>query len=99
MIERAILLIVPGKTDRAFYKAFIAKAFRNKSNIRVNDLDSEEKESRKEYVLRKILPVSENSNLIKGTASLEIISEDNNKTVYIILIPSEIQVIKKQYIF
>jgi len=95
LTERAILLIVPGKNDRAFYKAFIAKAFRNKPNIRVNDLDSEEKESRKEYILRKILPVSENSNLIKGTASLEIISEDNNKTVYIIIIPSEIQVIKK----
>ncbi len=92
------MLIVPGRTDRAFYKAFITKVFRNKPNIQVNDLDSEEKNSVKEAVLRRILPIAENSDLIKGSASLEVISEDKNR-VYIIIVPSETKVVEKAMYF
>ncbi len=95
MGERAILLIVPGRTDRAFYKVFLIKAFKYNPYIQVIDMDRRDLRERREIVLKRILPFIENSNIVKGLSLLEIKSTKSDRSVYIVIIPSEIQVTMK----
>ncbi len=94
MKRRIILVIAPGRTDRAFYKAFIMKIFRDDSRGNVVDLDKDEYKQSKEKILREVFPLPDDNNLIKRLASLRVIL-GNSDEVYVFIIPSESNVTEK----
>lgn len=91
MSERAILLIVPGRTDRAFYKAFIREFFKNVEDTKIQDLDKRDLSEFKEQVLSKILPYKLDTRILARNASLMLEYKDMNK-VYVIIMPSRTRV-------
>ncbi|GEM_PF-3511449 len=91
MNERAILLIVPGRTDRAFYKAFIRGFFKNVEDIRIQDLDRRDLSEFKEQVLSKILPYKLDTRILARNASLMLEYKGMDK-VYVVIMPSRTRV-------
>ena len=91
-MDKAVLIIVPGRDDRAFYKAFIQKMFNGKMNgsIRVDDLSITGNRDRRNKVLRSIFPVSEEAqgNLLwSRSVILEVTRSD--RRVFVVIIPAK----------
>jgi len=79
---------VPGKVDRAFYKALLIKIFRDKEDTTLEDLDASERRTDKDNILSAIFNAMPGSP-IKKSAVLKLEKKKSNKEVYIIILPAE----------
>ncbi len=87
-----ILLLVPGKTDRAFYKALITKVLRGKDII-IADLDSREYELLKYKILDEVFKLIYGSP-IKGSSVIKLEAGNKSRTIYVIIWPTEREVVQ-----
>jgi len=94
-MSEILVMVVPGRVDRAFYKRFF-RYVAGKLKSEFIDLDSSRYESDKHKILESIckqqqIPGQQESAsvLLRGTSVVRLVSTNNNKEINAVIIPSE----------
>ena len=93
MSSKLILIIVPGKDDRAFYKIFLKKTFESQG-LEIIDLDQTNYREEKNSVIARAFQIGDESP-IKRSSVLKVIFNNEEKVVYLIIWPTERSVVDK----
>ncbi|MEB2792766.1 MAG: hypothetical protein G5Z42_07080 [Caldisphaeraceae archaeon] len=89
--NRLVLIMVPGRNDRAFYKAFLLKMSRG-HGLGIIDVDQYEEE--KYHVLAQAFQIDEASP-IRRSSVLKVNIGKGRKEIYVIVLPTEGNVVEK----
>ncbi len=88
-----MLLLVPGRDDRAFYKSFFIRVPRE-VGFRTIDLDCRGREAEKHQILNKAFPLIEDSP-IKGSSVIKLEAINRGRIVYVVIWPTEREVTQR----
>ena len=93
MNNKFILIIVPGKDDRAFYKTFFWKVFKNQ-DLEIIDIDRDEYRQEKYRVMSQAFQIGATSP-IRGSSVLRINLDEGKKAIYLIIWPAGGNVVER----